>query len=387
MREHWGNCITHFNSDVSRFISDYFARVDCKCVLLAGAGFDPRTQTIPSALAETMGQRLQAILVREERGEAIQALRDAADQNEGALRDRIENLEIWPIDIFDPEDSAPVGGTKISERLRRFALPADVTDIVLDMSALSLGISYPAARILLGWSERRSDLNLHIMVTSNPELDGGIVGEPAARPQAVRGFTGALPDDSERRVARIWLPQLAKKRNAAFRKIHASFDELYKVCPILPFPASDPRRADELIAEYGEEIRELWNVNNRDFMYVSERNPLDTFRTIETLKARYDKTVAGVYESQIILSPIGSKVMAAGAMMAAIKHDLAVHYVEALRYEMEAPDFNQGPTDLKLVHVWLDGPVYDGFAAQFSKPEPETTSDAEVDLSEQKALL
>src|SRR5262249_33683359 len=146
------------------------------------------------------------------------------------------------------------------------------------------------------------------------------------------------------------------------RKIRGTHDSIYKVCPIVPFPARNPRRADELLVEYCSALTNEWDVDTRDLIYVSERNPLDCYRTISTLKTRYDKTVEGIFFPQIILSPLGSKVMAAGAMMAAIEHDLSVQYVETLRYEFDggAATVAGGPPDM-AVHLWLHGPVYAGY--------------------------
>ena len=95
---------------------------------------------------------------------------------------------------------------------------------------------------------------------------------------------------------------------------------------------------------------------------MSEKNPLDSFRSIETLKKRYDTTVKDIYDPQLILSPVGSKVMAAGAMMAAIKYELTVQYVEILRYEIDETAPKAPKMD--IVHVWLDGPIYNGYAQQ-----------------------
>jgi hypothetical protein len=84
------------------------------------------------------------------------------------------------------------------------------------------------------------------------------------------------------------------------------------------------------------------------------------YRTLSILKKRYEKTVHGFYTPQIVISPLGSKVMAAGAMMAALEHELTVKYVEALRYEIEPEPSGLPPTGARdlLVHVWLHGYVY-----------------------------
>ncbi|MER9240915.1 hypothetical protein [Mesorhizobium sp. M0633] len=361
MREHWSNCVTHFDSTALDFIARYFARPDRKCLLIGGAGFDPRSQIVSKNLAAAQGGRLRAIYIREERGQPDRDLVEVAEGNEAALKAIAPGAEVWAVPIFDEQDNAPIGGARIAERLRRYKIPDDVTDIVLDMSALSLGVAFPAAKLVLERSEGRPTLNFHLMIASDPDLDARIVAEPSARSQAVRGFSGALGMATSLRPARIWLPQLAPGKRATLAKIRVGLDDIYKVCPILPFPATDPRRADALIQEYGEEIRGDWSVDPRDYMYVSERNPLDAYRTLDTLKHRYDRTVEGVFAPQLILSPVGSKVMAAGAMMAAIRHSLPVQYVEALRYDIN-PQVQAVQQDrMTLVHLWLDGSIYDSY--------------------------
>lgn len=374
MREHWENCITHRDEEVDEFVGEYFARSDRRALLIAGAGFDPRSTQVARALSKVMGERLQAILLREER-EAVPELplKEAADENEAALRSLISNTLSWKIDVF-AEDSAAVGGTRAAEQLSRWNLPSETTDIVLDLSALSLGIAFPVAKILLGWSEARSPVSFHLMVASNPSLDARIVPEPVLRSQPVRGFSGP-PRGHDLPIAKVWLPQLSPGRLAMLERIRVTLqgdvESIYKICPMLPFPAQDPRRADDLIREFGAQLRDDWVVDSRDYMYVSESNPLDSYRTISALKHRLEKVMQGSYETQMILSPLGSKVMAVGALMASIRHDLPVHYVEALRYDHQA----SGSTfedRMRLVHLWLDGPVY----ASYPAPEKLTSATA-----------
>lgn len=362
-RAHWENCLTHFDDSVERFITEYFSSADHKCLLIAGAGFDPRAHVIANRLATAMGERLCGLFVREDRGDPAVSLQTLADENEKRLRCVVKRCRVEVIRIFSADDNAAVGGHGMISLLQAFDWPTDLTDIVLDMSALSMGVGFPAARMLIEWCEANPRLNLHLMIASNPELDDRIVGEPASQAQAVRGFSGpssfqAMP------IARIWLPQLGHGRVETLRKIRATHDSVYKVCPIVPFPARNPRRSDELLSEYQPALVEEWKVDARDYIYVSEKNPLDCYRTVSTLKKRYDKTVDEVFFPQIILSPLGSRVIAAGAMMAAIEHDLSVHYVETLRYEFRG---SEAGTQLQskdmIVHIWLHGPVYAGYPA------------------------
>lgn len=365
-RAHWSNCITHFDDEVGAFVRDYFADKGRRCLLVAAAGFDPRSQVVARMLAATLGDRLCALFIREERGRPDANLVANADANEAALATIVPNCRVEQIDIFG-DDGAAIGGSRVAAMLSEIEIDPDITDIVLDMSALSIGIGFPVAKLLLGDCEAVGDRAFHILIVSNPELDDRISSEPAERAMPVKGFSGlgGLPQILE--PARIWIPQLAKGRKTALTTINLSVGECYKICPVLPFPARDPRRADALVGEYDNEIVNEWQVDPRDFVYVSEKNPLDSYNTISTLKERYGRTVDGTYEPLVVLSPMGSKVMAAGALMAAIEHDLAVQYIETARYEFDGSDrHDDDPPDM-IVHVLLSGPAYGDYGAVASE--------------------
>jgi hypothetical protein len=59
----------------------------------------------------------------------------------------------------------------------------------------------------------------------------------------------------------------------------------------------------------------------------------------------------------LVLSPLGSKVMALGALMAALERYLPVAHLEPIGYELAetVPDQIAEPS---LVHIWLEGDVY-----------------------------
>lgn len=362
-RPHWSNCITHLDEDVGHFVSSYFGEQHRRCLLVAAAGFDPRSQRVAKTLSDTLGDRLEALFVREERGRPGANLTAKADANEAALRQIVPASQVRRIDVFS-DDGAAVGGTRIAAVLGELEIDESITDIVLDMSAISIGIGFPAAKMLLADCEAVDGRSFHILIVSNPELDDQIISEPAERAMPVKGFNGTGHLTGTIDEARIWIPQLAKGRKAALTGIGLSVGDCYKICPVLPFPARDPRRADSLIGEYENELVNEWQVDPRDIVYVSEHNPLDCYRTLTTLKERYDRTVEGTFEPHMILSPIGSKVMATGALMAAIEHDLTVQYLETVRYEFDgaASQEEDSPQDL-IVHMLLSGPAYGDYDA------------------------
>ncbi|WP_223476585.1 hypothetical protein [Oricola indica] len=355
MRKHWENCITNFDDEVDAFVADYFADESRRVLLIAAAGFDPRSRRISQMLADTLGDRLSAVFIREERPGASEALIEQADVNESALKAIVPDCAILKVDVF-ADDGAPVGGSRIVTLLGQHPVADEVTDIILDLSALSTGIGFPAAKMLLEDCEVADDRAFHLMIVSNPEMDDQISSVPASRAGSVKGFS--LPVEVEGQgLAQVWIPQLARGRTSALTQIGTAIGRCYKICPLLPFPARDPRRADDLLSEYRIALVDEWEVDPRDVVYASERNPLDCYRTLSTLKTRFDRTMKGTYEPRMVLSPVGSKVLAAGALMAAIEHDMAVQYLETESYLFHP---EASPADLPdmTVHLILSGPLY-----------------------------
>ena len=372
MRDHWANCILHRDAAVKRFIDDYFSNTDRRVLLLAAAGFDPRANHVTRQLSATLGDRLSAIFIREERPNPFDDLIKRAEVNEAVLRELVPNSEVIRIEVF-ADDGAPVGGHRVSREFAHRPLPEDVTDVVLDFSALSIGIAFPIARLLLESCESDNNRSFHLMISSNPELDDQILSDPSDRSSPVRGFFPEISDE-DYADAIIWVPQLAQGRLGTLTKISAGLGDFYKVCPLLPFPAKDPRRSDNLVTEYQPALVDDWKVDPRDLVHASEWNPLDCYRRLTRLKYRFDRTMVGTYVPRMILSPIGSKVLAAGLLMAAIDHNMSVQYVETDSYKIDdttPTGQDSRPEDPSFVHLILSGPLYKNFPSRIAFP-PET---------------
>ena len=370
-RRHWEKCIAHSDDKVHIFVDEYFGAKNRRCLLIAAAGFDPRSIRITEILAGALKDRLEAIFIREERGKPDDNLVVAAEQNEEQLKRLVTKCEVVKIDVF-AEDDAPVGGTRIVRTLAQLEVSPEITDIVLDMTAMSIGIGFPTARLLLEKCEAEKQRAFHIMIASNPELDDKITCEPGDRPMSVKGFSGGDTSSPDLETAQIWIPQLAKGKAAALEEIGRSIGAYYKTCPILPFPAQDPRRGDVLMTEYGTVLVNEWQVDPRDFVYVSEHNPLDCYRTLSSLAVRYRQAVSDVFVPVIVISPIGSKVVAAGALMGALEHNLKVQYIETVRYDFDTTAQAEEGAPEHLVHLLLSGPAYGNYGKL-----PETENEQE----------
>lgn len=350
----WDPCISHSGDAVGEFIEEYFADTSRNTVVIAGAGFDPRACVISRKLAAA-GAPIRGLFFRENRPHPSPELLSRAAKNISDLQAIVPNHVLVAIDIFG-SDLAVVGGRNVARALAKYDFDA-VTDVVVDASALSVGTSFPIIRLLVEYSERgKGPPNLHLLVAHNPALDGAIKTIASDSPGYVHGFVGGLTLNKFAGAAKLWLPQLATGKRAALDRLY-DFVSPHDTCPILPFPSMDPRMGDRLAEEFMVELDSAWSVDTRDIVYADEHDPLDLYRTILRLDDLRKPVFSEVGGSRLVLSPLGSKVMALGALMAALERNLPVAYLEALGYDLD-PSVSVAPDSPHLVHIWLEGDVY-----------------------------
>lgn len=354
MPRRWDPCVAHRADEVDAFIADYFKGADRRVLFVGGAGFDPRTTAVASRLAAATG-KITALLLQENRPKPPQELLKRATANADALMAALKDHVVVPIEIFGA-DGAVVGGRNAVAVLAKQNF-TDVTDVVVDSSALSVGTSFPLIRFLVEQIDRgKGPPNLHVFVAHDPTLDADIRSVAGDTPGYVHGFRGGSTLDGTAAAARLWLPQLAVRRRGPLIRLH-EFVTPDETCPILPFPALNPRLGDELAEAFLTEFESTWSVDARNIVYAAEDDPLDLYRTILRLDDLRRPVFAEVGGSLLVLSPVGSKVMALGALMAALERDLPVAYMEAISYDLDA-SIPASTVEPHLVHVWLEGDVY-----------------------------
>lgn len=348
----YDECVLNRGDEACQFIAQYFR--EKRILMIAGAGFDPRACLAAQEMVNA-GADLNLVLIKEERPSPSDQLASAAQANLDAFREAVPQLSVIEIRVFG-DDGALIGGRRTAIKIQELSLDT-FDDLVVDISALSIGTSFPMIRLLVDRivnSEVRT--NLHITVAHNPVVDSAIRPIAGDRPGWVHGFSGDQGIDRDDQPAKLWMPQLAFRGNQELGRIH-EFVGPDDTCPIVPFPASDPRLPDKLAMEFRDELLEAWEVDTRNLVYADEGDPLDVYRTI----LRIDDLRRPVFESNggstIIVSPTGSKLMALGSMMACIERDLPVAYLEAEAYEMDE-DVTLPDANPMLVHLWLEGEAY-----------------------------
>ena len=352
----WDRCVKLSGRELDEFFKDYLDHDGRRLLLIAGGGFDPRSTSIAHRISALQQPQKRALVIREERPSAPSKLRERADVHTAEITELLPESCVAEISIF-ANGNAIIGGREVAKLLGQQNFH-DFTDVLLDISALSTGVFFPAVRMLLEEARRDPKLNIHVMVDEQPATDYGIVGVASDRATPVHGFKGGIGLDERGSHARLWLPQLVPSRRQPLERIHAAIvpDD---VCPILPFPCTNPRLPDELVEEY-RELLEAWKVDVRNFVYAAENDPLDLYSTILRLVDTRERVFAAVGGSLVTLSPAGGKLLSVGSLLAALERDLPVMFVESVGYEItnSAALTASGPP--KLVHLWLAGEAYHG---------------------------
>ena len=351
----WDPCVAHRGEETDKFLDEYFAQRDQTILLVAGIGGDPRPAAVAGRLAGTAAT-IKAVLLTETRPSPSEDQLERAARNRRILLAMIPESQDVAVKIFGVDD-AVVGGRNVIKAMRREAL-ANVTDVVVDTSGLSIGTSFPIVRYFVERIESETKPpNLHVVLAHDPQLDAAIRSVPGDAPSYVHGFKGGSTLSRTEGTAKLWLPQLASGRRVAFRRLY-DFVAPHDTCPILPFPASDPRRGDMLAEEYLTEFESSWSVDARNIVFADESDPLDLYRTLLQLDDLRQPVFEATGGSMLVLSPLGGKAMALGALLAAMERDLPVAYIEPVDYEV-GPELPREIHSPNLIHVWLEGDAYE----------------------------
>lgn len=360
MKLKWEPCVLQENSDFEAFLSQYLDHKARKALLIGGAGFDPRATYVPYLFSRLKNTQVQGIFFREERLLDQPKLRPCADQNERKIAELVSSCQFPKIDIFSDGVTA-VGGRRAVEVIGKTNC-SQFTDIFIDISALSCGVFFSIVFYLVEYCSVNlgAVINLHLLTVEQPQFDHSIRGVPSDNAAMLHGFKGLTSLDSSDSAALLWIPTLSPGNRNSLAKIYQHIQRTESpidVCPIVPFPGADPRLPDKLVDEY-RDLLATWRVDHRNILYAAESDPLDSYRAISSLCRSRDTIFDKLGGSQVILSPLGNKMLSVGAMLAAIERSLPVVMVEAIGYE-EGSEMNvSSATNGDLKHIWLSGEAY-----------------------------
>lgn len=336
-----------------------------RVLLLLGLGFDPRCLTAIRVLTRVgLGDRLGYVAIRfmprsalDDTGQLAEQLSKAnfaqLDQVVGCRREAV-----YDVATHDAEGHNVAGRTTLSEMSAAASILSSYTDVVVDISGMPRGAFFPLLAYLIRLADKGTFPNLHVTVVEDPALDAKITG----REYGPADFLHTFRLQGENNV--VWLPVIGANEEARLEKVHSKLKgSCIEVCPIMPFPASSLRRVDDVILRHSELLFEGFLVTHENLLLCDERTPFDIYRKILDVEKYYRTrlgAIPGMGAVTTVVSPLSSKTLSLGMLLAAVERTLPVCHVEPGLYRVDSDaqgalvgDATRGP-----IEIWLAGEPY-----------------------------
>jgi hypothetical protein len=355
--------------ECSAFWENYLSTSDHQVLFVVGLGFDPRMCLGLHMLMKVGSHSVkECLLIEYDEGE-----RSPSRQHNELIKVNLDSLMVlmgkagviqrMQVPMWSPDRKRRIGSRRISDAIQAATINR-FTDVVLDISSMPRTIFFPLiAKILylLDASEGIGPcVNLHVIVPEQASLDSSIQEEGIDNDASyMHGFTSDLVQESTADVPRVWVPILGEGKQTQLIRLydHVRPDE---ICPVLPSPSVNPRRADDLVVEYHELLFDRLRVEPANFIYASERNPFEAYRQIYQTIERYNSALEALGKCKVVMSALSSKLLSVGALLAAYEAKrsgfmVGISHVETQGYTIVEASV---PLNPQLFTLWIAGDYY-----------------------------
>lgn len=356
-------------------------------IRVAGRGFDARSQATAAVLVESLQasrsnvQRADLVLVSfpgyqlSEELQVQTATNATAIERSFATLGTTRTIEISASAAGEDDLSASQALRLGTERVLQTL--TDETHVILDVGSLPR-MAYLA--LMIGFLERlvpdlhapnaltANGVTLQVLVAEDPVLDAKIQSEdPRNELVLIPGFASALQAESMRDLPLVWFPILGEGKVSHFTRVMtAAIPATAEICPILPHPSRDPRRADNLLVEYRAALFDSRFTPTTNIVYVHEAHPFEAYRQMLGAMRRYETSLRIVGGCRLVVTPLASKLITLGAGLACFEmrpsdidatYGVAIPYAESTRYTVSAAELNASHPEISS--LVLTGDAYD----------------------------
>jgi hypothetical protein len=360
----WQHYVLRRGSDVADMWDSFFSGRQIRLLYIAGRGFDVRAQAVMEQLVHSIRaagrqvERAELLLIGFTGYELTQEMRDLTAENASVLESRFAPL--------GPTETISIGSSAAGEedisasnalRLgteRALSHVTNQTDIILDVSSLPR-VAYLALLTSIlhrlipdkGNTLVANGVNFQVLVAEDATLDAQIRAEdPSNDLILIPGFSAALHAESVQDWPLVLFPILGENRVNQLQKVMeiAMIPAAAEICPVLPHPSRDPRRADRLLVEYKVPLFDSRETPTTSILYAHESNPFEAYRQLLGAMKRYQSSMSVLGGCRIVVAPLGSKLITLGAGLACFemrpadlnaRFGVAIPHAEPTRYSVE----------------------------------------------------
>lgn len=362
----WDPYIFKQGLEFDSFWREYVAQDSKRYLFLLGRGFDPRAL---SALKKILsfGAQIDVWLLAFDNGfedseRRIELTRQNLSELEGlAGVARIQEIEI----VLGRSGQGNATSRNVKYALSTAGELNDYTDVVVDISAMPRMVALTSVTFLLRKLDalaENTDVNLHVTTAESVSADiGAARGTLRDDVTNVVGFSGRLGGESTDQIPRVWFPVLGEQQGIRLNRIRDSLNP-DEICPIIPFPTREPRRGDEIIREHRQQLFEDFQVEPGNILRASEYNPFEAYKQVFWAMDRYRRALGELGGCKAFVSPLSSKLLSIGALLACYDHlygaiggermSVGILYVETADYSDPMIDDS---TEFELSSMWLRG--------------------------------
>lgn len=358
----WRQYVFRRGREVHKTWDQLFSKRQIRLLFIAGRGFDLRAQKVLRALVDNIRESRHAIheakllLVSFTGYELSDELRQRTEENAATLTAAFSEIGLTETVAIgsSTQDEDDISASTLL-RIGADAVLAHVssqTDIILDVSSLPRVIYLALLTGLLHRLVRDKTkpdalfthgINLQVLVAEDAALDSIIRSEdPSNDLIFIPGYSIALHAESFQEKPLVWFPVLGENRVSQLQKVMTSaIPTNAEICPILPHPSGDPRRADRLLIEYRQPLFDARETPTANVLYAHEAHPFEAYRQLLGAMTRYRDSLQIMGGCRLVVTPLGSKLITLGVGLACFEmrptemtadYGIAIPYSEPTRY-------------------------------------------------------
>jgi hypothetical protein len=336
-----------------------------RLLYIAGSGFDVRAQTVMrecvNSICDSGAQIAEAklVLIEFANYRLDDELQELTKQNAEALAAifcRLGSAVVDKVPFGVSENGEELSASSVLRNGTDVVLQnvVDQTDVILDASSLPKVIYLALMTSLLNRlipdkcikdPLAAGEVNFQVLVAEDANLDGQIMAEdPRNETVHVPGFSSAMQVESVQEWPLVWFPILGENRVSQFQQVMklTRIPGDAEICPVLPHPSRDPRRADRLLVEYKGPLFDSRGTPASNILYVHESHPFEVYRQLLEAMARYRNSMEMLGGCRLVVTPFGSKLITLGAGLACFEmrpsaqadelYHVAIPHAEPARY-------------------------------------------------------
>jgi len=395
----WQRYVFRRGAEVHDMWDVLFEKRPVRLLYITGRGFDIRAQVTLTELvrnlqaAEATIEKADLLLVGFSGYQLSSELHEQTSRNADRLQMLFKPLGESTVlsigssaggeDDITPSNALRIGTEEVLSHVRGY------TDVILDVSSMPR-VAYLA--LITGLLTKlipdkgapgclwHNQVNLQVLVAEDSALDARIRSQdPSNDLILIPGFSSALHAETFQEWPFVWFPILGENRVSQMERVLiSSIPELAEICPVLPHPSKDPRRADRLLIEYKRPLFDSRQTPMGNILYAHESNPFETYRQLLGTMQRYRDSLRILGGCRLGVTPLGSKLITVGAGLACFEmrptdsnenYAVAIPYVGPTRYVAELEAF--GITKPEIAVLLLTGDAYrdDGESKVLGAPE------------------